>query len=261
MTAAGVRLRDTEFAVFKPAGDSPQGGAALVWAHGWGQNHAAMLPLAEATRRHGRSLLLDLPGFGASPAPPAAWGTADYADAAAQWLGGVAAERRIWIGYSFGGRVGIQLAARHPDLLDGLCLIATPGLPRRRSALERARYTARRWVFRAARALTPEGPARDRLRDRFGSADYRNAGPVLRPILIKAVNESLGDAARAVRCPSLLIYGDRDDDATADIGERFHAMMPGSRLVVLRGFGHLDLVTEGRHQIVQLLSEFLEQVA
>jgi hypothetical protein len=37
--------------------------------------------------------------------------------------------------------------------------------------------------------------------------------------------------------------------------------MPRSRLVVLRGFGHLDIVTDGRHQIAQLLSEFLEQFA
>jgi hypothetical protein len=37
--------------------------------------------------------------------------------------------------------------------------------------------------------------------------------------------------------------------------------MPQSRLVVLRGFDHLDIVTEGRHQITQRLGEFLEQLA
>lgn len=253
-------VRGSELAVFEPASDSPSAAPLLVWAHGWGQDHRAMLPLAEAMRRGGKSVLLDLPGFGASPAPPFAWSTADYADAIAEWLAGVAAPR-IWIGYSFGGRVGIQLAARHPGLVDGLCLIATPGLPKRRSPVAQARFAARRWAFRLMRQLTPEGPARDRLRDRFGSADYRAAGPQLRPILVKAVTEDLGAAARAVRCPCLLVYGDRDDDATADIGGRFHQMIPQSRLVVLRGFGHLDVVTEGRHQIAQLLNEFVEQFA
>ena len=60
----------------------------LVWAHGWGHTHRNMLPLAEAMRRAAGSVLLDLPGFGASPPPPDAWGTADYADAVAEWLAG-----------------------------------------------------------------------------------------------------------------------------------------------------------------------------
>lgn len=252
-------MRGAELAVFDLDGDSPAHRPLLVWAHGWGQTHAALLPLAEAMRRSARSILLDLPGFGASPAPPAAWSTADYADAVAEWLAAKAAERRIWVAHSFGCRVGLQLAARHPDLVDGLFLISAPGLPKRRSPAERARLLARRWAFRLARQFTPEGPARERLRSRFGSADYRQADPLQRAILVKAVNEDLSAAARAVRCPAVLVYGDQDRDTPPDIGARLSRLMPQSRLVVLRGFGHLDIATEGRHQIVQRLSEFLEQ--
>src|SRR5438105_9603308 len=104
---------------------------------------------------------------------------------------------------------------------------------------------ARRGVFRLARQFTPEGPARDRLRARFGSSDYRQASPLMRRVLVKAVTEDLGEAARAIRIPVLLIYGDQDRDASADIGMRLNALMPQSRLVVLRGFGHLDIVTDG----------------
>jgi pimeloyl-ACP methyl ester carboxylesterase len=254
-----VQGQGAEFALFHLDSDSAAA-PLLVWAHGWGHTHAALLPLAQATRRTARSVLLDFPGFGASPLPPTAWGTADYADAVAEWLGGVAAPRRIWVAHSFGTRVGLQLAARHPGLLDGLFLIAAAGLPPQRSLTARVRVTARRTVFRLARQLTREGPARDRLRDRFGSADYRAAGP-LRPILVKAVGEDLSAAARAVDCPAVLVYGDGDRETPPDIGERLHALMPQSRLVVLRGFDHWSVLTEGQHQIVQRLGEFMEQLA
>jgi len=256
---ATVRVRGADMAVFD-LGDVPARAPLLLWAHGWGHTYQNLLPLAEATRRAGRSILLDLPGFGASPPPPEAWGTEDYADAVAEWLARRGAERRVWIGHSFGARVGLQLAARHPEMLDGLFLIAAAGLPRQRSLPQCARLAARRWAFRVARHLTPEGPARDRLRARFGSGDYARAGP-LRPILVKAVNENLTEIARAIRCPTVLIYGDRDTETPPEIGTRFNALIPQSRLIVLRGFDHWSVLTDGRHQVVQRLSEFVEQFA
>ena len=100
-----------------------------------------MLPLAQAMRRPARSILIDFPGFGASPMPPAPWGTADYADAMAEWLDGLPPARRIWVAHSFGCRVGLQLAARRPATLAGLFLIAAAGLPPQRSASAQARLS------------------------------------------------------------------------------------------------------------------------
>jgi pimeloyl-ACP methyl ester carboxylesterase len=260
VTTEVVRVRGSDLALFRLEGDSPTGPVELIWAHGWGQTHAALLPLAQAMRRSARSVLIDLPGFGASPLPPAPWGTADYADAVAEWLGGLPPAPRIWIAHSFGCRVGLQLAARHPKALAGLFLVGAAGLPPRRTLGARARIAARRWAFRLARRFTAEGPARDRLRDRFGSADYRAAGP-LRPILVKAVGEDLTEVARAVAVPSVLVYGDVDRETPPEMGERLHRLMPQSRLYVLRGFDHWSLLTDGRHLILQRLSELMEELA
>jgi pimeloyl-ACP methyl ester carboxylesterase len=219
-----------------------------------------MLPPAQAMRRSARSILVDLPGFGASPLPPASWSTADYADAMAEWLGGLPPAQRIWIAHSFGCRVGLQLAARHPEILAGLFLIAAAGLPPQRTPWARARVMARRWGFRLARQFAREGPARDRLRARFGSADYREAGP-LRSILVKAVIEDLTAAARAVRVPAVLVYGDQDRETPPEMGTRLNRLMPQSRLYVLRGFDHWSLLSDGRHLIIQRLGELMEQLA
>ena len=253
-------MTPAKFSVFR-LGDSAAGPVALIWAHGWGHTHKNMLPLAQAMGRSARSTLIDLPGFGASSLPAEPWSTADYADAVAEWLGGEPPARRVWVAHSFGCRVGLQLAARHPGMLDGLFLIAAAGLPPQRTLWARAPLAARRWAFRLARLVTPKGPARDRLRSRFGSADYRAAGPVLRSILVKAVREDLSEVARTIRVPAVLVVGDRDRDTPPELAMRLNRLMPQSRLVVLRGFDHLDVLTEGHHQIVQRLSEFLEQLA
>ena len=247
-------------AVFYLDSNSRAAAPLLVWAHGWGHTHANLLPVAEAMQSSGRSVLLDFPGFGASPLPREAWGTAEYADACAEWLGTLPPGRRIWIAHSFGARVGLQLAARHSEAIDGLFLIAAAGLQPRRSLKARLRLAARRAVFRVARSMVPEGPARERLRQRFGSADYARAGP-LRPILSKTVAEDLSEAAERVRCPTALVYGEQDRETPPEMGERLQALIPGSRLYVLRGFDHWNVLTEGRHQLTHRLAEFVESGA
>ena len=143
---------------------APAGAAELIWAHGWGHTYQALLPPAQAMRPLADSWLIDLPGFGASPVPPAAWGTEDYADAMAEWdcrdpAGG--RKRRTWVGHSFGCRVGLQLAARHPRAVEALFLIAAAGLPPHRSLAARDRSTPRIAPRSGVlRALTPEGPKR-----------------------------------------------------------------------------------------------------
>jgi pimeloyl-ACP methyl ester carboxylesterase len=237
-------------------------GAAVqfIWGHGWGHSHAQFLPLARSVAQTGPSLLIDFPGFGAAPVPPAIWGTADYADAVAAWLKGLPPARRIWVGHSFGCRVGLQLAARHPGIVDGLFLVAAAGLRPHRSTGKRLRMVVRRWTFKALRSLLPEGPARERLRQRFGSADYARAGP-LRPILVKVIGEDLSEVARAVRCPVALVFGDQDKDTPPEMGERLKALCPRATLTILRGYDHHTILTEGQHQVVHRLTEFVREIA
>jgi pimeloyl-ACP methyl ester carboxylesterase len=59
----------------------------------------------------------------------------------------------------------------------------------------------------------------------------------------------------------VLVYGDRDTETPPELGTRLNGLMPRSRLVVLRGFDHWNVLTEGRHQIAHRLGEFLEEVA
>jgi pimeloyl-ACP methyl ester carboxylesterase len=231
----------------------------LVWLHGWGQSRKALKPLAQRFATGVENLLLDLPGFGEAPLPPADWGTAEYGAMLAEWLArGPRAGKTVLVCHSFGGRVALRLAAAYPELVDGLVLIAGAGLRRRRSLPARAKAFIARLAIRAARLV--DGLVRSKLaehlRERLGSADYRNAGP-LRGVLVRTVTEDLTPEARQIACPVLLVYGERDDQTPPEFGTRFKALMASAELAVLPGFDHYTVLATGRHQVDALLRRFL----
>ena len=228
----------------------------LIWAHGWGQSSQSFMHLARALERDCASTVLDLPGFGAAAMPPAHWGTAEYADAIAQWLAGLPPQPRIWIGHSFGCRVGIQLAARHPGVIDGAVLIAAAGLQRRRTAWQAVSLKARIQAFKLAKFLVRTDAGRQRLYALFGSADARNAGP-MRAVFTRTVNEDLSSTAQNVSCRTLLLYGRDDQDTPPEIGERLHRLIPHSDLLVLTGFDHHTILSTGQHQVINEIRKFI----
>src|ERR1700712_5671863 len=110
MHSESIIRQPNRFAVIETT-SSHTGHLRLLFGHGWGQSSTAFLPIAETLKPFAPSYLVDFPGFGKSPLPPPDWGTAEYADAISEWIGSLgSAERYIWIGHSFGGRIGLQLA-------------------------------------------------------------------------------------------------------------------------------------------------------
>jgi pimeloyl-ACP methyl ester carboxylesterase len=231
----------------------------FVWGHGWGQDRHALAPLAEALPQVGLHLLLDFPGFGQSPAPNTVWGTEDYADAVAGLIRAHRGNAKVvWVGHSFGGRVGIQLAARHRDLIDGLFLIASAGLRPRRGPIEKVRLQAKIYTYKGLRRLSPLlGLDTEVLRAKFGSADYRSAGP-MRKVFLKVISEDLSLVASTIQCPVSLIYGSSDTEAPPNIGERLEKLIPGSRLSILPGLDHYSILGLGRHLVLKRLMTFVE---
>lgn len=234
-----------------------EAGVTLFWGHGWGQSGAAFADLAAPLSGRYRHLFIDFPGFGDSPLPYGEWGSADYADGCAKIISGVKG-RRIWVGHSFGGKVGIQIAARHPALLDGLYLISAAGLKKKRPLHKKVHFKCRILLFKALKKLAPPR-YHEKLYKTFGSADYRNAGP-LRNLFVRIVNEDLSEAARQVKCPVRLIYGENDDETPVEFGERFASMIADSKLFVLKDQDHYSVLAGGRHPVAERLLEFIKEI-
>lgn len=236
-------------------GDGP---VQIIWAHGWGQNGEAFAPLAQSFAGMATNYLIDFPGFGQSAPPPEAWGTRDYANDTAAWLKTLPAAPRIWVGHSFGCRVGIQIAANYPYMFDRMVLIAAAGLKRHRTMFQRINHNAKIYTFKTLKVLVPEGPKRDALRARFGSSDYRNAG-VLRDSFLRVVNEDLSEECARVSKPTLIIVGEKDTDTPPEMSRRMNAKIAGSQLHVLDGFDHHTIMNAGRHQVAALIKGFMDQ--
>jgi|SRR6266851_4505898 len=184
---------------------------------------------------------LDLPGFGATPAPPEPWGSRRYAEAVAPVLDEMA-PGPVVIGHSFGGRVALWLAADHPDQVGGLVLT---GVPFGRSKEERGPRPSA--GFRLGRALHRAGVLSDarmeRLREKHGSADYVHATGVMRQVLVAAVGETdrsaYDDALRTITCSVELVWGDDDTAAPLAVAKRAAEMVSDGRLTIEPAAGHL----------------------
>lgn len=211
------------------------GEPSIIALHGWGRSRhdwSTVLP-------HRNALAVDLPGFGASPAPDTAWTTADYADALAPVLAQY--PQSILIGHSFGGRVAVQVAARHPGLLGGVVLTGVPLLrneaPGGKSPLK---YRTARWLNR--RGILNDDRM-EKLRQRYGSADYNAATGVMRGVLVNAVNEDYRE--QLVRMdelgvPTHMVWGEHDTAAPVEMARRARDLIgPTAELTIVGGSAHL----------------------
>jgi pimeloyl-ACP methyl ester carboxylesterase len=90
---------------------------------------------------------------------------------------------------------------------------------------------------------------------RVGSRDYRAAGR-MRPILVKVVNEDLTPILSAIQAPTLILWGDRDQDVPRSAMETMAAKIPRARLVVFAGAGHFPFL-DAPEEFRRSLSDFL----
>jgi len=130
----------------------------IIWAHGWGQDHRALLPLVRSLAALGQNIVIDLPGFGQSPCPfdmaDTSWGSREYADAMADFIRAVGSGKPvIWIGHSLGCRVGTQLGAHYPDMISAMAFIAGAGLKRQRTIIQRCILRTKIVVFKLGKLL------------------------------------------------------------------------------------------------------------
>lgn len=230
-------------------------GTRVVALHGWGRDRrdfAGVLGGLDA-------VAVDLPGFGASPAPAGVMGAGGYADTLAPWVGGLR-EPQVVVGHSFGGRVATVLAARRPDLVAGLVLVGVP-LLRPAGCVAGKPSVAYRLVRWGHGVGLISDDRLEKERRRRGSADYRLASGVMRDILVKVVNETYEGELARLQCPVRMVWGADDQEVPLDVARRslglLHSIEPDDvGLCVVPDCGHdVPRVAPGR--IRQAIEELL----
>ena len=89
----------------------------------------------------------------------------------------------------------------------------------------------------------------------IGSRDYKAASPIMREVLVNVVNEDLTDYSRKIEEPTLLIWGDNDEEAPLEDAKLLEKIMPDAGLVILRGTHYAYL--ENLNQVINILNNFL----
>lgn len=215
-------------------------GPPLLLLHGWGASKELMAPVAERLAGR-RAVIPDLPGFGGTAPPPAAWGPGEYADWVLHLLDRLGIGSTDIVAHSNGGRIAIVLTARHPERVRRLVLTDSAGIRPRHGV----RHFWRVRTFKLLRAAAGWGWLPGRLRaaaeqraHQRGSADYRAASGTVRASMVRLVNADLREELARIPCATLLIWGERDEETPLGDGRLMEKLIPDAGLVVFEGAGH-----------------------
>ena len=220
----------------------------LVLLQGWATRLSLYDELVEFLSQKYQVTCLGLPGFGSVNEPPEPWGVEEYADYVSGFLEARGIKQATLLGHSYGGRVAIALAAREslPFEVERLVLVDAAGIRLDKSAAQRRKESR----FKALRRLT-EIPLVyqsfpdliDDWRSRQGSSDYRNASPLMKKVLVKAISYDQRSQLSDLGIDATLIWGESDTAVPRALAEEMDRLIgePAS-LDIVPDAGHFPFI-------------------
>lgn len=225
---------------YKESGSSD---TVVIILQGWGTKLEVYDSIAACITSKYRVIQLDFPGFGNSTEPKEAWTVEDYTDFFVKFITSLNITKVILMGHSFGGRVIIKLASREdlPVVIERIILIDSAGILPKKSFSQKMRIKTYKFLKKVSNipfiySICPE--LIDDWKSKQGSEDYRNATPIMKQCLVKAVNEDLTALLPRIKAETLLIWGDMDTATPITDGQLMEKMIPESGLAVIKGAGH-----------------------
>ena len=222
-------------------------GKDIVLLHGWGQNIAMMKPLGDNFQDKYRITILDFPGFGESEEPKVPWTIEKYSSMLEKFIKKLGIKKPIIMGHSFGGRVAIRYSARNP--IEKLVLFGSPCI----RIQENLSFKVK--ILKKLKTLPGMNNIGEYMKQFIGSRDYKAASPIMRQTLVDVVNEDLSKFAREIEEPTLLIWGENDDEAPVNDAKELEKIMIDAALIIIPGTHYAYLENLGR--VVMILNNFI----
>jgi pimeloyl-ACP methyl ester carboxylesterase len=249
-------------------------GEPVMLVHGLGGAAANWLALAPLLLPGRRLLVPELPGHGGSAPLAAAPSLNAYADRVGLLLDREGVGAAAVVGHSLGGAIGLRLAIRRPDVVSALVLVGAAGIS---SGTRNARYALTiTGIVKPGRRLAPyrRRIARSNVWKyavfgRWGASDPPALpeeiaeafleGPSRHTDTVSAAKALVRDDPRPdldrVRCPSLVLWGARDNQLSVE--DAFdYARRLRARLRVIADCGHL-LIGERPEACADAIEDFL----
>ncbi len=238
----------------------------VIFCHGAQCDHSVWILQSRYLAHHGYGVLaLDLPGHGRSEGPALA-SVGEIAD----WLAGVqdaaCVKQAAIVGHSMGSLIAIECAARHPDRVAKIALLAT-AYPMKVSAelLEAtknneplAQDMVNIWSHHAyAQYPNNPGPGFWVIGENLRLMQRQKPGVM--HVDFVACNAYAGgeEAAARVACPALFLLARRDSMTPVRAAQDFAQSVKGARTVIIDGSG-LNMMGEKPDDVLDALIAFLK---
>jgi pimeloyl-ACP methyl ester carboxylesterase len=254
-------------------------GPTLILIHGIGGDWKTWEPVLEPLAAEHRVIAVDLPGHGGSAKGAGDYSLGGLANVLRDLGGALDIERATLVGHSLGGGVAMQFAYQYPERCERLVLVSSGGLgpdvglllrlatlpgsdlflsltaPAARSVLGKAAGVGELLRIRPSVDASFYGRAFTALAERETRAAFLGT---LRGVV--STRGQLVDARDrlylAEEMPTLIVWGERDAVIPVEHAHEAHEAMPGSRLEVFAGAGHVPQLDEPE-RFVDLVEEFV----
>jgi pimeloyl-ACP methyl ester carboxylesterase len=211
----------------------------------WGE------PFLAPLRERFEVIVYDHRGVGSSTRLDGPITIAEMAGDAAALLRALGLERAHVLGISMGGMIAQELVLAEPAMVDTLTLgctycggpMSNYGSPRRDALFAAVRGGEREEAIRAAFELnlSPRAASDPEMWRRFHEIVLRRrvAVAVILQQLMAITGHDTSARLGSVRAPTLVIHGSADEMIAVDNGRLIASLIPGARLEILDGVGHL----------------------
>lgn len=232
-------------------------GKVVLLLHGWGDSGAGLQSLVASLAKTFRVIALDLPGFGGTEPPKNPWGLSEFANFTQHFLLKIDAPATFAIiGHSNGGAIAIRGLASDTLHAERLVLLGSAGI----RGEYKGRVKALRVFTKIGKALTAPLPksAKQHLRRKvYGTiGSDMLVAEHLQETFKKIVTDDVREDAATLQQPTLLIYGENDEQTPPWMGESFHQLIKDSTLEILPGAGHF-VHHDRPEQVQKTVQEFL----
>jgi 3-oxoadipate enol-lactonase len=239
-------------------------GPVVLLVHSLGANSTMWRPVIAKLKDRYRCIAFDCRGHGTTSYK----GTFAVADVAADLNAGLdqlGVKRAHLVGISMGGPILLEMHAGRPERVASLT-IADSFYDNRATSTERLAATEAQLQGKTMLTFGHEY-AKSRLQPATPQKDYDDLAQAVSMVTPKAYMDTLRAISTVgfegliapISVPTFILYGDKESPPLQEQGKRMAQMIPGARLEVIAGAGHLASIDQPA-KFAELVGGFLDSV-